>query len=93
MQTLLAQNETGRGARQTPAGKRRHAQPHLSAETNRPLENAEREADALKDQFISTEHLLMGLLALKNGAATRILKESGVSRDTLLKALAGLARQ
>jgi len=66
------------------------AQPHLSAETNRLLENAEREADALKDQFISTEHLLMGLLTLKNGAAARILKESGISRDTLLKALAGL---
>jgi len=65
-------------------------QPHLSPESNRLLENAEREADALKDQFISTEHLLMGFLTLKNGAAARILKESGISRDTLLKALAGL---
>jgi len=67
-----------------------NAQPRLSAETSRLLENAEREADALKDQFISTEHLLMGFLPLKNGAAARILKESGVSRDTILKALAGL---
>ena len=67
-----------------------NAQPRLSAETSRLLENAEREADALKDQFISTEHLLMGFLTLKNGAAAKILKESGISRDTILKALAGL---
>jgi len=67
-----------------------NAQPHLSAETNRLLENAEREADTLKDQFISTEHLLLGFLTLKSGTAAGILKESGISRDTILKALAGL---
>jgi ATP-dependent Clp protease ATP-binding subunit ClpB len=67
-----------------------NAQPHLSAETNRLMENAEREADTLKDQFISTEHLLMGFLPLKSGAASKLLKENGISRDTLLKALAGL---
>jgi ATP-dependent Clp protease ATP-binding subunit ClpB len=67
-----------------------NAQPRLSSETNRLLENAEREADALKDQFISTEHLLMGFLPLKGGAAQKILKDSGVNRDSLLKALAGL---
>jgi len=66
------------------------AQPHLSTETNRLLENAEHEADALKDQYISTEHLLMGFLLLKGGAATKILKDSGVSRESILKALEGL---
>ncbi len=66
------------------------SQPHLSSDTNRLLENAEREADALKDQFISTEHILMGYLLLKSGVAAGILKESGVSRESLLKALADL---
>lgn len=67
-----------------------NSQPHLSAETDRLLENAAREADGMKDQFISSEHLLLGFLLLKGGAAQKILKESGVSRDSLLKALAGL---
>ena len=89
MQTLLRSEQTGSSARQTGAGKRRQRTAAPLAETNRLLENAEREADALKDQFISTEHLLMGFLTLKNGAAAKILKESGISRDTMLKALAG----
>ena len=67
-----------------------NAQPHLSTETNRLLENAEHEANALKDQFISTEHLLMGFLALKGGAAPKVLKDSGVSREAILKALESL---
>jgi len=67
-----------------------NSQPHLAAETDRLLENAAREADGMKDQFISSEHLLLGFLLLKGGAAQKILKESGVSRDSLLKALAGL---
>jgi ATP-dependent Clp protease ATP-binding subunit ClpB len=66
------------------------SQPHLSSETSRLLENAEREADGMKDQFISTEHILMGFLSLKGGTAPRILIESGVSRESLLKALADL---
>ena len=65
-------------------------QPQLSAELNRLLESAERQADAMKDQFISVEHLLLAFLELKGGAAGRLLKESGVSRDALLQALAGL---
>lgn len=67
-----------------------NSQPHLSAETDRLLESAAREADGMKDQFISSEHLLLGFLLLKGGAAQKILRESGVSRDSLLKALAGL---
>jgi ATP-dependent Clp protease ATP-binding subunit ClpB len=65
-------------------------QPHLSAELNRLLDRAEREADGMKDQFISVEHLLLAFLEHKGGAAGRILKESGVSREALLQALAGL---
>ncbi|NVN98639.1 MAG: ATP-dependent chaperone ClpB [Geobacteraceae bacterium] len=67
-----------------------NSQPQLSSETNRLLDHGEREADAMKDQFVSTEHLLLGFFQLKGGAAQKLIKESGVSRDSLLKALAGL---
>src|SRR3990172_13381214 len=35
------------------------AQPQLSREMNSVLEAAQREADAMKDEFVSTEHLLL----------------------------------
>ncbi len=50
------------------------------------IANAEDEAKKLKDEFISVEHLL--LAAADDGGVTgKILKEFGVSRDRLLKAL------
>ena len=47
------------------------AQPFLSPALNKTLEQAEQEADRLKDEYISTEHLV---LALAEGKA---LKEAG----------------
>jgi ATP-dependent Clp protease ATP-binding subunit ClpB len=51
------------------------------------LEGAFREAEALTDEYVSTEHLLLALLEGNTGAA-RILRENGVERDAVLKALA-----
>ncbi|MBI3621572.1 MAG: ATP-dependent chaperone ClpB [Nitrospirae bacterium] len=50
---------------------------------------AEREADQLKDDYISTEHLLLAAME-SGGAADALLKEQGVTRDRLLKTLAEL---
>src|SRR5438552_841565 len=57
------------------------AQPYLSEALSKHLEQAEREAERLKDEYISTEHLL---LALTDQA---ILKEAGATHETLLRAL------
>ena len=51
------------------------------------LEGAFREAEALTDEYVSTEHLLLALLEGNTGAA-RILRENGAERDAVLKALA-----
>jgi ATP-dependent Clp protease ATP-binding subunit ClpB len=56
-------------------------QPYLSAELVRTLETAEREADQLKDEYVSTEHLLLAL------ADNQVLRDAGVTRDSLLRAL------
>jgi ATP-dependent Clp protease ATP-binding subunit ClpB len=56
-------------------------QPYLSAAINRALEQAEKEAERLKDEYISTEHLLLAL------ADTKLLKDAGATHDGLLKAL------
>ena len=50
------------------------------------LKQALREAEALKDQYVSTEHLLLALLEAR-GTAGELLKKHGLTRDALLKAL------
>jgi len=56
-------------------------QPYLSEGLNKTLEQAEREAERLKDEYISTEHLLLSLSDLK------ILKDAGATHEALLRAL------
>ncbi|MGH2673329.1 MAG: Clp protease N-terminal domain-containing protein, partial [Actinomycetota bacterium] len=51
------------------------------------IDAAFREAEALTDEYVSTEHLLLALLEGSSGAA-RILREAGVERDAVLAALA-----
>jgi ATP-dependent Clp protease ATP-binding subunit ClpB len=51
------------------------------------IDAAFREAEALTDEYVSTEHLLLALLEGSSGAA-RILREAGLERDAVLAALA-----
>jgi ATP-dependent Clp protease ATP-binding subunit ClpB len=51
------------------------------------LEAAQAEADRLKDEYVSTEHLLLALCADKSSPAGTALAEFGVTRDGLFRAL------
>jgi ATP-dependent Clp protease ATP-binding subunit ClpB len=51
------------------------------------LDESARQAEEFKDEYVSSEHLLLAMLAKDVGDASRILREAGVSRDALLKAL------
>ncbi len=59
---------------------------YLEAEATQALHAAQQSADQLQDRFVSTEHVLMGLLTA-NGPAADILRENGVGHDELLKVL------
>jgi ATP-dependent Clp protease ATP-binding subunit ClpB len=59
---------------------------HLSPKLDAVLKQALREAEALKDEYVSTEHLLLALLDAKT-LAGEILKKHGLSRDDLLGVL------
>jgi ATP-dependent Clp protease ATP-binding subunit ClpB len=59
---------------------------YLSGRLNHLLTRAEDEAKRFKDDFISVEHLLLALIE-DAGAAGRLLKEAGVTRDKLMSAL------
>ncbi len=57
-----------------------------SEELRRALQGAEKEAQQLHDEYISTEHLLLGL-AGANGAVANLLNTFGLARDAILAAL------
>jgi ATP-dependent Clp protease ATP-binding subunit ClpB len=61
-------------------------EPSVSGRLNRLVTQAENEAKRLKDDFVSVEHLLLAMTD-DGGAAGRVLKEFGVSRDQLMKGL------
>jgi len=60
-----------------------YATPRISA----LLESANREADRLKDEFVSTEHLLIAIAGETRGEAAMILAESGVNQEKIYQAL------
>ncbi len=60
--------------------------PTLARDLRSALEKAEEEARGLGDEYISTEHLLLGLLAGKDDAA-RALKDAGATREVVSQAL------
>ncbi|MDM7830329.1 ATP-dependent chaperone ClpB [Cellulomonas edaphi] len=62
------------------------AQPSASRATAAALEAANAEARALGDDYVSTEHLLLGLAAGQSGVADA-LRAAGASRDALAAAL------
>jgi len=62
------------------------SQPQFSNELNKVLQAAEGEMAMLKDDFVSVEHFLLALLTT-NYAASKMLKDSGVTRDKLMQAL------
>lgn len=60
---------------------------YLSPSMRRIMNNAQKEANKLKDEFISTEHLFLVILKESSSDACRILSENGVNEDVVLKAL------
>ena len=51
------------------------------------LANAKAEAERLKDQYVGAEHILIAITEVKDGDAPAVLREFGVSREQVYKAL------
>src|SRR5712671_2539344 len=64
-------------------GGRQYASQGLEAALNGAWDEAQR----LKDEYCSTEHLLIGIAQDKSGAAGRILAKAGVTPEAIYKAL------
>jgi ATP-dependent Clp protease ATP-binding subunit ClpB len=67
-------------------------QPSMSSQVNQLLEKSFKEADTFKDEYVSTEHMLLALTSLKRDlkhgdSAQELLARHGATHDAILKAL------
>ena len=63
------------------------SQQFISPSLQKLFENSIKEAEKLKDEYISTEHLLLGMIEVIKSSATKLLIDQGVNRESILKAL------
>jgi len=64
--------------------------PYAGRDLQKALDAAQSEANKLKDDYVSTEHLLLGLLDEASPSLKKIFAAHGLKRDAVLKALAEL---
>jgi ATP-dependent Clp protease ATP-binding subunit ClpB len=63
------------------------AQPSMSAALNKVLDQAFKEAQNFKDEYVSTEHMLLALADHKGDPAQLAMAAHGATRDAILRAL------
>jgi len=65
------------------------SQQYFSSRLSQIFTAAQKQAEALQDEYISTEHLLLAIADEKEGAG-KLLRQHGVNRDDLLKIIEGM---
>jgi ATP-dependent Clp protease ATP-binding subunit ClpB len=65
--------------------------PYLSADASRALQKAQETATGMGDQFVSVEHLLMGLLT-NNDSVAQLMKDNGMNEKDLKAAIANVRK-
>ncbi len=63
------------------------AQQYASNALQKVFELSQKEAENLKDEFVSTEHLLLALMEQKSNGGVKLLLDQGVTKEGVLKAL------
>src|SRR3989337_1266741 len=59
---------------------------YITQKLNDVFSAAEKEAEQLRDEYVSTEHILIALTEI-DSSVSRILKSAGISKDKILKVL------
>jgi ATP-dependent Clp protease ATP-binding subunit ClpB len=62
-------------------------QQYFSSRMTQIFTAAQKQADQMQDEFISTEHLLLAIVEEKDGEGGKILRQHGVTRDDLFKVI------
>ena len=66
------------------------SQQYLSNASNEVLQKAFDEAQALKDEYVSTEHILLAIAAATKDPAAQILAREGATHDAILQAMTAI---
>ena len=66
------------------------SQPQASRQLTAAIAQAEKEMQAMGDEYVSTEHLLIGIAASKPNQSAEILEKNGVTAEALRKAVPGV---
>jgi ATP-dependent Clp protease ATP-binding subunit ClpB len=66
------------------------AQPVVSSSLRKVLQKAEDEARQMTDEYVSSEHLLLGMLDVTDSGAAKLLARHGVTKDRVYEALSGI---
>jgi len=64
-----------------------YGQAYLSSRAKAVMDQAFKEAEQMKDEYVSLEHILIAISDEKGGEASKILNKSGIARDSILTAL------
>lgn len=62
-------------------------QQYFSSRTNTLFQDAQKVAESMQDEYVSTEHLLISIAAEKDGDSGRILRSNGIAREDLEKVI------
>lgn len=63
---------------------------YVSQEMDRTLSDAERQAERMKDDYVSVEHLMLAILNMPNSRLKEIFRSHGVEKGAFLKTLAAV---
>src|SRR5579885_3499284 len=62
-------------------------QPYVTPRVVRMLENADAEANRLRDEYIGVEHLLVAIADERDGESARLLRDAGIDKKRIYAAL------
>ena len=63
------------------------SQVYASSDINKVFQEAEKQAKNMQDDFVSVEHLMLGLILKSNSTLSRLFSKYGINKDSFLKAL------
>ena len=60
---------------------------YISGDVDTVLVNAEKEADRMKDEYVSVEHIMLAMIGHPNAAVREVFERYGIEKDQFLSAL------
>ncbi len=88
IETEVVSSAIARALDEQPQVKGAAAEIYVGRRLKDLIADAQKRSQDFKDEYVSSEHILLALVGGNHGAATRALKDSGIKESALLSALA-----